>query len=267
MDKKIIDLYDEYIHESLDRREFLKKLAILAGSTSVLLLILNTCRPDHHQITEEEMYYISYYPWIKDWQEREGACWKPEEEEGNTVYIYPRLLAKVRYERLHLIDYESDVDGPYWKTSCKTREDGCGDCEDQSGDLHRAIIERRAAPPSRTNMTVVKSVNSKGEVSNHVWTEVHHKPDDFLILDNGHVLRIIFEWSQVSDDIEIRGVMRKVDEGRIVPWDEIVRLAKNRDIKVKRMVCYTLDQIWMASKPRPVAEPAPSGTEQHEREY
>ena len=31
MDQKIIDLYDEYTHELLDRREFLRKLSILAG--------------------------------------------------------------------------------------------------------------------------------------------------------------------------------------------------------------------------------------------
>jgi len=31
MDRKIIDLYDEYTHGLLDRREFLKKLAVLAG--------------------------------------------------------------------------------------------------------------------------------------------------------------------------------------------------------------------------------------------
>jgi carboxymethylenebutenolidase len=40
MDKKIIDLYDEYLHESLDRREFLKKLAILAGGTAAAQALL-----------------------------------------------------------------------------------------------------------------------------------------------------------------------------------------------------------------------------------
>ena len=40
MDKKIVDLYDEYIHESLDRREFLKKLAILAGGTAAAHALL-----------------------------------------------------------------------------------------------------------------------------------------------------------------------------------------------------------------------------------
>jgi carboxymethylenebutenolidase len=40
MDQKIIDLYDEYIHELLDRREFLKKLSILAGGTAAANALL-----------------------------------------------------------------------------------------------------------------------------------------------------------------------------------------------------------------------------------
>jgi len=40
MDQKIIDLYDEYIHELLDRREFLKQLAILAGGTAAANALL-----------------------------------------------------------------------------------------------------------------------------------------------------------------------------------------------------------------------------------
>ncbi len=45
MDQRIIDLYDEYTHELLDRRVFLKKLAILAGgiaaANSLLPLLEN----------------------------------------------------------------------------------------------------------------------------------------------------------------------------------------------------------------------------------
>jgi carboxymethylenebutenolidase len=40
MDKKIVELYNEYIHKSLDRREFLKKLAILAGGTAAAQALL-----------------------------------------------------------------------------------------------------------------------------------------------------------------------------------------------------------------------------------
>ena len=40
MDKKIIDLYDDYTNGLLDRREFIKKLAVLAGGTAVAIAVL-----------------------------------------------------------------------------------------------------------------------------------------------------------------------------------------------------------------------------------
>jgi carboxymethylenebutenolidase len=40
MDQKIIDLYDEYNQGSLDRREFLKKLAVYAGSMAAAVAML-----------------------------------------------------------------------------------------------------------------------------------------------------------------------------------------------------------------------------------
>jgi carboxymethylenebutenolidase len=51
MDRKIIDLYDEYTHGLLDRREFLKKLAVLAGGIAAAdallpLLELNYARAE-----------------------------------------------------------------------------------------------------------------------------------------------------------------------------------------------------------------------------
>ena len=41
MDSKIIGLYDQYIHGSLDRRQFLQKLAYLAGGTAAALSLLS----------------------------------------------------------------------------------------------------------------------------------------------------------------------------------------------------------------------------------
>ena len=40
MDQKIIDLYDEYTHELIDRREFLRRLSILAGGTAAAYAML-----------------------------------------------------------------------------------------------------------------------------------------------------------------------------------------------------------------------------------
>jgi carboxymethylenebutenolidase len=38
-DQKIIDKYDEYTHELLDRREFLRELSVLVGSTAALIAL------------------------------------------------------------------------------------------------------------------------------------------------------------------------------------------------------------------------------------
>jgi carboxymethylenebutenolidase len=40
MDKKLIDLFEDYEHEALDRRDFFKKLSILAGSTAAAYALL-----------------------------------------------------------------------------------------------------------------------------------------------------------------------------------------------------------------------------------
>ncbi|WP_316788448.1 dienelactone hydrolase family protein [Pedobacter frigoris] len=40
MDQKIINLYDEYTHTGLSRKEFMKKLAIITGSTALALTVL-----------------------------------------------------------------------------------------------------------------------------------------------------------------------------------------------------------------------------------
>lgn len=40
MDRKVTDLYNEYTHELLDRREFLEKLTLLAGGTAAAYVLL-----------------------------------------------------------------------------------------------------------------------------------------------------------------------------------------------------------------------------------
>ena len=47
MDQKIIDLYDKYTHELLDRREFLKKLSILAGGIVAANALLPLLENNH----------------------------------------------------------------------------------------------------------------------------------------------------------------------------------------------------------------------------
>ena len=47
MDPKMIALYDEYLHEKLDRREFMKKLTILAGGTIAAHVLLSLLEKNH----------------------------------------------------------------------------------------------------------------------------------------------------------------------------------------------------------------------------
>jgi carboxymethylenebutenolidase len=47
MDQKIIDLYEEYTHELLDRREFLMRLSVLAGSTAAAVALLPLLGSSH----------------------------------------------------------------------------------------------------------------------------------------------------------------------------------------------------------------------------
>ena len=47
MDQKMIDLYDKYTHELLDRREFLKKLSILTGGTFAACALMPLLENNH----------------------------------------------------------------------------------------------------------------------------------------------------------------------------------------------------------------------------
>jgi carboxymethylenebutenolidase len=67
MDRKIKDLYEEYTHGSLDRREFMKRLTALAGSTAAAGAILSSLESNYAQaagVSKEEpgltAEYITY---------------------------------------------------------------------------------------------------------------------------------------------------------------------------------------------------------------
>jgi carboxymethylenebutenolidase len=47
MDRKIMELYDQYAHGLLDRREFLKKLTYLAGGTAAAVTLLSSLESNH----------------------------------------------------------------------------------------------------------------------------------------------------------------------------------------------------------------------------
>jgi carboxymethylenebutenolidase len=57
MDRKIKDLHEEYTHGSLDRREFMKRLTALAGSTAAAGAILSSLESNYAQaagVSKEE---------------------------------------------------------------------------------------------------------------------------------------------------------------------------------------------------------------------
>jgi carboxymethylenebutenolidase len=47
MDPKMIDLYDDYAHDLIDRREFLKRLSVLAGSATAAVALLPLLESRH----------------------------------------------------------------------------------------------------------------------------------------------------------------------------------------------------------------------------
>ena len=47
MDQKIINLYDSYTHSEISRKDFVKKLAVLTGSTALALLLLPTLESNY----------------------------------------------------------------------------------------------------------------------------------------------------------------------------------------------------------------------------
>ncbi|KQS36751.1 dienelactone hydrolase family protein [Pedobacter sp. Leaf194] len=65
MNQKIINLYDKYTHSQLSRKEFMKKLAILTGSTALALTVLPLLENNYvaaaeflsDEITSEEITY------------------------------------------------------------------------------------------------------------------------------------------------------------------------------------------------------------------
>jgi carboxymethylenebutenolidase len=54
VDRRIIDLYNEYVHTALPRREFLARLAKVAGGTAAALAVLPLIEPNYAQARQVE---------------------------------------------------------------------------------------------------------------------------------------------------------------------------------------------------------------------
>src|SRR4051812_32780442 len=54
VDRRIIDLYNEYVHTSLPRRAFLERLAKIAGGSAAALAVLPLIEPNYAQARQVE---------------------------------------------------------------------------------------------------------------------------------------------------------------------------------------------------------------------
>ena len=54
VDRRIIDLYNEYVHTALPRREFMTRLATIAGGSAAAMAILPFIEPNYAQARQIE---------------------------------------------------------------------------------------------------------------------------------------------------------------------------------------------------------------------
>jgi carboxymethylenebutenolidase len=89
MDQRIINLYDEYTHKPLNRNEFLRRLAILAGGTAAAMTLLPLLEVNyaHAAITNEEDLFTEYvnYPGVP--AEMKAYVARPKEEKKYAAIV------------------------------------------------------------------------------------------------------------------------------------------------------------------------------------
>ena len=104
MDQRIITLYDEYTHKPLNRQEFIKRLAILAGSTSAALALLPVLENNYAKgaVTKHDDLFTEYinYPGVPNQMKAYVA--RPKEDKK-----YPAII--VIHENRGLNEHIEDV--------------------------------------------------------------------------------------------------------------------------------------------------------------
>ena len=92
MDQQIINLYDEYTHKPLPRSEFMKRLAILTGSTAAAVAILPFLEGNYAKaaVTPSDELFTEYitYPAITGEMKAYVARPKKEAKYGTVVVIH-----------------------------------------------------------------------------------------------------------------------------------------------------------------------------------
>ncbi|MEO6330732.1 MAG: dienelactone hydrolase family protein [Ginsengibacter sp.] len=104
MDQRIINLYDEYTHKPLNRQEFLKRLAILAGGTAAAMSLLPLLENNYAKaaVTATDDLFTEYiaYPGVPN--EMKAYVARPEENKK-----YPAII--VIHENRGLNEHIEDV--------------------------------------------------------------------------------------------------------------------------------------------------------------
>jgi carboxymethylenebutenolidase len=92
MDQQIINLYDEYTHKPLPRSEFMKRLAILTGSTTAAIAILPFLEGNYAKaaVTLDDDLFTEYitYPGVTGEMKAYVARPKKEAKYGTVVVIH-----------------------------------------------------------------------------------------------------------------------------------------------------------------------------------
>ncbi len=92
MDQQIINLYDEYTHKPLSRNDFLKRLAILTGSTTAALALLPMLESNYAKaaVTSTEDLFTEYitYPAVTGEMKAYVARPKTETKYGTVIVIH-----------------------------------------------------------------------------------------------------------------------------------------------------------------------------------
>lgn len=92
MDQQIINLYDEYTHKPLPRKDFMKRLAILTGSTTAAIAILPLLEGNYAKaaVTPDDDLFTEYitYPGVTGEMKAYVARPKKEAKYGTVVVIH-----------------------------------------------------------------------------------------------------------------------------------------------------------------------------------
>lgn len=90
LDQRIINLYDEYTHKPLSRQEFLKRLALLVGSTSAALSMLPMLESDYRNSVaagNDSDLFTEYISWQGVNGEMKAYVARPETEKPYAAVV------------------------------------------------------------------------------------------------------------------------------------------------------------------------------------